>query len=221
MLLGHEQPSDESLASELPDSRVEEIQTEEAVVSLHATQSHLKQNTMWFKGQIGQKTVCALLDSGSTHSFVDPLVLRDQNITIEETHPLIVMVANGARMVTDSKCPALQFSLQGHDFSGDFRLLQIQGYDLILRLDWLSKFEPMLIGWNQKWIEFDNNGCKVRLHVQDENVVVHFCEGIQVDKELKDGNEVMVAQIWLCEANPNSVFPSLNNVPIEFYYVLQ
>jgi Reverse transcriptase (RNA-dependent DNA polymerase) len=79
----------------------------------------------------------------------------------------------------------------------------------------------MLIGWNKKWIEFDNNGCKVRLQVQDENVVVHFYEGIQVDKELKDGNEVMVAQIWLCEANPNSVFPSLKNVPTEFHSVLQ
>jgi Retroviral aspartyl protease len=56
------------------------------------------------------------------------------------------MVANGARMVTDSKCTALTFTLQGHEFTGDFRLLQIQGYDLIQGLDWLSRFEPMLVG---------------------------------------------------------------------------
>jgi hypothetical protein len=54
---------------------------------------------------------------------------------IEETNPLIVMVANGVKMVTDSKCNTLQFQLLRYDFTGDFRLLQIQGYDLILGLD--------------------------------------------------------------------------------------
>jgi Retroviral aspartyl protease len=66
--------------------------------------------------------VCVLIDSGSTHSFVNSLVLQGQPVVIEDT-TLIVMVANGAHMVTDSKCPSLSFSLQGHDFSGDFRLL--------------------------------------------------------------------------------------------------
>jgi hypothetical protein len=44
-------------------------------------------------------------------------------------------------------------------------------------------------------LEFENDGAKVRLQVQDEKAIVHLCDGIRVEKELKGGHEVMVAQI--------------------------
>jgi hypothetical protein len=49
--------------------------TEEVVVSLHATHSKHSLSTLRFKGAIGKVPVCALVDRGSTHSFVDPIVL--------------------------------------------------------------------------------------------------------------------------------------------------
>jgi Retroviral aspartyl protease len=109
--------------------------TEEAIVSMHATSSKPVYNTMKFKGVIGHVPVSALLDSGSTHSFVNPLVLHENTHQITSTNPMIVMVANGERMVTDSKCEALQFSIQGHDFQHDLRVLPVKGYDVILGLD--------------------------------------------------------------------------------------
>jgi hypothetical protein len=48
---------------------------EEAIVSMHATSNHPIHNTMRFKGQVGTVSVYALIDSGSTHSFVSPSVL--------------------------------------------------------------------------------------------------------------------------------------------------
>jgi Retrotransposon gag protein len=87
----------------------EDMEPEEAIVSLYASHSNPKQTIMRFKGKIGNKPVCALIDSGSTHSFVDPAVLNGQSIVIEDTHPLIVMVANGVRMVTYSKWGSIVF----------------------------------------------------------------------------------------------------------------
>jgi Retroviral aspartyl protease len=120
--------------------------TKEVIIFLHATHSNPLLSTLKFKGYIDKASVCALIDSGSTYSFVDPAVLQGAEHQIEETYSLIVMMANGACMVTDSKCTSLQFHLQGHEFQGDFRLLQIKGYDMIFRLDWMSQFEPMLVG---------------------------------------------------------------------------
>jgi hypothetical protein len=107
MLLGQDEENNTNpcLAHE------ENMNPKEAIVSFHATNSTPQQSTMRFKGQVGPKPVCTLLDSGSTNSFVDPSVLHGQNIVVEDTKPLIVMVANGARMVTDTKCPSLSFSL--------------------------------------------------------------------------------------------------------------
>jgi Retroviral aspartyl protease len=63
---------------------------------------------------------------------------------------MIVMVANEDRMVTDSKCIDVHFSIQGHEFEHDLRHLPVKGYDVILGLDWLSKFGPMRVDWHSK-----------------------------------------------------------------------
>lgn len=120
--------------------------TVEAIVSVHATSNNPNLKCMKFKGQIEGKSVYALMDSGSTHSFIDPAVLQGLNCTIVITQPMVVTVANGAKMVTDAMCK-LPFDIQDHNFVAELRLLQVNGYDMILGLDWLSKFRPMKIDW--------------------------------------------------------------------------
>jgi Retroviral aspartyl protease/Ty3 transposon capsid-like protein len=141
MLLGQE----DTLLEEACDEQVihqsdtdQDAPIEEAIVSMHVTHPSPSMQSMRFRGKVGTHCIYALLDSGSTHSFIDPSVLQGQNFQISVTKPLVVMVANGERMVTDTHCSSLTFSLQGHEFKGDLRLLQIKGYDVILGLDWLS-----------------------------------------------------------------------------------
>jgi Retroviral aspartyl protease len=51
---------------------------------------------MKFKWEINQMSICALLDSGSTHSFVNPTVLKEQELKVVQIAPMIVTVANVA-----------------------------------------------------------------------------------------------------------------------------
>jgi Retroviral aspartyl protease/Ty3 transposon capsid-like protein len=166
MLVGqHTEQEEDGVPAEMNNNPPEEEQqvTEEVIVSMHATSNNPCSNTMRFKGQIGTFPIFALIDSGSTHSFVNPTVLKDHTSHIMATNPMVVMVANGERMVTDSKCQALLFSIQGHQFCHDLRLLPVQGYDVILGLDWLSQFSPMYIDWYNRWVEFHQHGERIRL----------------------------------------------------------
>jgi hypothetical protein len=78
----------------------------------------------------------------------------------------------------------------------------------------------MLVGWNNKWIEFDRQGTTVRLQIQEEQAVAHMCEEIQIAKELKEGNEIMVAQIWMCEAEQEQILKGMLTVPTVLQPVL-
>jgi Retroviral aspartyl protease len=49
-----------------------------------------------------------------------------------QTITMIVTIANSARMIIDQQCKALHFRIQGQEFVKDMRVLDIQGYDLIL-----------------------------------------------------------------------------------------
>jgi Retroviral aspartyl protease len=113
--------------------------------------------------------------------------------------PVVVMVIEGVKVVTDSKCIDLPFSLQNHDFCGDLRVLHIQGYDIILGVDWLRRHSPMEINWIGKWVSFQKDGKLVKLQVQEEVSAIHFCEGVDVEKELKGGHAVMMAHVMLIQ----------------------
>jgi hypothetical protein len=62
--------------------------------------------------------------------------------------------------------------------------LPIQGYDLILGLDWLAQFGPMVVDWNSKWVQFEMGGKTVKLQVQKEIVEISLCEAVNVSKEI-------------------------------------
>ncbi|KAJ3689593.1 hypothetical protein LUZ61_018757 [Rhynchospora tenuis] len=188
-----EEPIYEDCTAELQPDNIEE-----AVISLFTANEPQKVKIMKIKGQTGNKDICALLDSGSTHSFVHPDVIHCQSLTISKSNPMAVMVANGNKMVTDLECKAFKFSLQGHEFTKDMRVLDVTGYDLILGLDWLTELGPMWIDWGKGCIAFKRNGTDIHLQVQEELAEVQLCQQVfNLKKEAADGNEVLIAHLFL------------------------
>jgi hypothetical protein len=94
-------------AEEKEQIEIDNDQPEEAIVSMHATYDHPLTNTMRFKREIGNQSVFTLIDSDSAHSFVNHHVLQQPSVQIVQTSLIVAMVANGARMVTDSICQGL------------------------------------------------------------------------------------------------------------------
>jgi hypothetical protein len=73
----------------------------------------------------------------------------------------------------------------------DRRVLDVQGYDMILGLDWLTSLGPMKIDWGNGCIEFKHNDKEIKLRVQEEVAEVKFYEGsINIDKEIGKGSEI-------------------------------
>jgi Retroviral aspartyl protease len=123
------QEEEEALSGEDSEGEIEVpegmAEVEEPVVSMFSVKDNKTVKVMKFKGEIRKLPIYALLDSGSTHSFVNPTVIKGNEHHLTHTIPMIVIVANRARMVTDQQCKALQFSIQGHNFEKDMRVLDI------------------------------------------------------------------------------------------------
>ncbi|KAJ4816839.1 polyprotein [Rhynchospora pubera] len=207
---------------------VEEVEgdhMEEAVISLFTTREPKKIKSMKIKGKVGQKCICALIDSGSTHSFVNPDVIHSQSFSITKNTPMAVMVANGNKMVTELECKALQFSLQGHEFEKVMRVLDVKGYDVILGLDWLTELGPMMVDWGQGCIQFKRNNKDVKLQVCDEVAEIRLYEGqVNPAEEIKRGSEVLVAHLFkLEEGNSTQLLsnPKFDEILAKFSEVFQ
>ena len=79
-----------------------------------------------------------LLDSGSTHSFVNKSFVDRIGAQTQPLPPVEVRVANGDRITCDRIVPDLKWWMQGHTFSTPMRELDIGAYDGILGMDWLA-----------------------------------------------------------------------------------
>ncbi|KAJ3704876.1 hypothetical protein LUZ61_008581 [Rhynchospora tenuis] len=177
-----------------------------AVITMCTDHKSSKFQTLKFKGTLDDTPICVLIDTGSTHSFVNPTLIDYDKWPVSTTVPLHVRIANGTTMSTDSQCDQLHFTLKNHAFQGTVRLLNIQGYDLILGMDWLSLHGPMMIDWEGGKLQLHKEGKAVELLVQQEVAEVHLCqEALDPVKECQKGHIMMVAHI--CEIQDENTMP--------------
>ncbi|XP_026420039.1 uncharacterized protein LOC113316020 [Papaver somniferum] len=64
-------------------------------ISLHALTGLVAQNTIRVPGKLNNKDILVLVDTGSTHSFVDARIAEQLHLHIQPTGHMLVTVANG------------------------------------------------------------------------------------------------------------------------------
>jgi hypothetical protein len=117
---------------------------------LSGTSSHAQTFPLFI--HIGNLKLVALVDTRSTSSFIDPTVIAKSSIQVTNHDPLKVTMANGNILWTQALTTNYLYTIQEHEFSSDFRILELQGYDIILGCDWLYDYSH--VGLNLKTREF-------------------------------------------------------------------
>ncbi|KAL3624153.1 hypothetical protein CASFOL_032969 [Castilleja foliolosa] len=88
-------------------------------VSLHALRGQVPTDTIKLAGKVKNNQLVILVDSGSTHSFLDPNVVAKVKCEVEVTNPLQVTVAGGGKIICSSRCPDFEWEMAGHVFSAN------------------------------------------------------------------------------------------------------
>ena len=96
---------------------------------------------------IGGVPAVALIDSGSSNTFVGHDFAVKLNLPMRKTQARKVCVAGGGTLLTDSVIPNCQFSIQKVKFRSDFKVLELKGYDIVLGVSWLKQYSPTTIDW--------------------------------------------------------------------------
>lgn len=117
-----------SLTGELDESKEEEEGIEEVIqemetmfkdteilgeISLNAMAGNKSKGIVRLQGTIKKHPVSILVDSGSTHSFIDKSLVKKLGLIVEVIPPLIVTVADGSQVLVESACKQLSYSIRG------------------------------------------------------------------------------------------------------------
>lgn len=74
----------------------------EIKISVYASAGNSTNDTIKLKGVSRKMPLSILIDTGSTHSFIDPIAARDSWCLVKATKPLLVSVADGNKLVCDA-----------------------------------------------------------------------------------------------------------------------
>ncbi|GJU09228.1 hypothetical protein Tco_1125658 [Tanacetum coccineum] len=119
-------PRDASFIPDVGNDRVTTVlDCSSPHITLNALSGLNSYQTMRIRGIIGKQEIHILIDCGSTHNF---LIIH----TAKKTTPMQVLVANGQRMLSNSVCHDLKWSLQIEVFTSDVMLLPLGGCEMVL-----------------------------------------------------------------------------------------
>ncbi|KAL2236288.1 UNVERIFIED_CONTAM: hypothetical protein Sindi_0820500 [Sesamum indicum] len=128
MLLSDEESRDyEDAEQGEPVSATEAKGEEDVIVSLHAMEEGFHCRTLKLEGLVRDKEILILIDSGSTHCFVDEKITKILGCKVENTLPMSIRVADGRKLTSHLVCPRFSWEVQGYKFTHPVKLLKLGG----------------------------------------------------------------------------------------------
>ncbi|XP_026400203.1 uncharacterized protein LOC113296079 [Papaver somniferum] len=123
-------------------------------ISLHALTGTHSSETIRIPGVLNKHSISILIDTGSTHSFIDSSLAQKLNYNVQPTSHMAVTVANGDKTVSSGIFKSLNWFMQGHSFSADLRLPPLGGCDIVLGVDWLRLMGNVLFNFTTLTVSF-------------------------------------------------------------------
>jgi predicted aspartyl protease len=144
----HTQEEEENLEVVVHPDQNEDTTCETFEISLQALQGGIPHQAFILMGTSNKVPLRILVDSGSTHNFIDPETAKKIGCKVTTTDHMLVTVADGSRIASNALCQALSWTTQGQHFTTEVRLLPLRGYDIILGVQWLKQVGPVTLDLN-------------------------------------------------------------------------
>ena len=114
-----------------------DFQLDQVDITLYALLGSPSPGTIRVLGQINGHWVVILLDTGSSHNFLDAILVKTLQLAVDTTRILEVKVANRDLIRTNGECKDLMLKMQGNNFLVNLHVLTLGGCDVVLGTQWL------------------------------------------------------------------------------------
>ena len=115
-------------------------------------------DTLQISVTIGNTLFSALLDSGSSHSFISESAAHRTGLPIATRPRMMATVANGERITCSGVMRHTAFSVQGDAFSTDLFVMPRAGYDVVLGTQWLGTLGLVTWDFQRRTMSFTRQG---------------------------------------------------------------
>lgn len=127
---------------------VQEMGMNQPCISVSALSGNHNFHTMRVKGMVNGKPLHILIDSGSTHNFLDLNRAKKLGCHLDSIEPQAITVADGNHIACQEVCSCFVWKMGGIEFSTEVMLIPLGSCDMVLGIQWLSTLGT--VNWNFK-----------------------------------------------------------------------
>ncbi|XP_026378323.1 uncharacterized protein LOC113272740 [Papaver somniferum] len=171
-------------------------------ISLHALTGNVAPDTIRIVGHLNKHYVSVLIDTGSTHSFIDAVLTSKLGLHVSPTGRMLVTVANGDRIISQGICHNLHWDMQGHQFSANLRTFPLGGCDIVLGADWLRQLGDVTFNFSQLSISFRHQGSHITLQGTTSKPSLSMISGSSLNKFIKSNTPTLIGQFFSISTTP-------------------
>lgn len=137
-----------------------------------------------------------LIDNGATHSFVDPKIVKQFELTIEPLHKVMkVRVANRQLMPCSYNCPEFTWTMGAESFTFNMVLLKVGRSDIILGMDWVDFVRPIILHTRPRSISFFKDHRLITIIGSDTEVLLAEGNARSIANLLRMGQDCLSAHL--------------------------
>nr|GEZ34527.1 hypothetical protein [Tanacetum cinerariifolium] len=191
----HEECLDESVPGEPGPETTMEISPQ---ISLNVITEVTNYKTIRVMGWVGKDKLHILIDTDSTHNFLDVTTAKNIGCHIKKTCPVKVVIARGKSLISSTMCGNFTWSLQGEKFITSVMLLPLGGCEMVLGMEWLSTLGDISCNFKDLRMSFKYTNKTLR---GTQIATIQWMKGKQVGKML-ESNSVKCCSMSVCMYPP-------------------
>lgn len=135
-----------------------------AHISVNAIPEVSDYTTMKVKGVYGKKPLFVLIDSGSTHNFMDTSVANQLGCKVSPPGLARVTVADGGQLRVAGRIEKFKWNFQNHSFQADFMVIALGNCDMVLGVQCLRTLGPITWDFDRLVMQFKFDSMTVTLN---------------------------------------------------------
>ncbi|KAK0598691.1 hypothetical protein LWI29_037050 [Acer saccharum] len=182
--------SNEEATSDKGQLRVAELGKNncEAELSLNAMSGVSKPSTMRLMAWVSKFEVSMLVDSGSSHIFINANIVRKIGLRGAAIESFDLKVANGEKLKCEEVVHEVKMNVQGVRIAADLYVLSLVGVDVVLGNAWLKSIGKVVTDFDAMTMEFKLGGRK-RTWAALPLKEIKQCEAQMIERLCKGGTQ--------------------------------
>lgn len=148
-----------------------------------------------------KRQLTILIDSGSTHSFIDEHTTKAAGYQPNPRPPVRMTVTDGNYVMCTSHCRSFMWKMQGRSFVEDLLIIPLGGCDLVLGNDRMKRHNPTKFDHERRCVTIGRKPNKLVLPALVEGSLRMLTSG-SMSRILKKG-QALIANLFVMSILPD------------------